>query len=62
MNLFSKPKSVKPPPIPAPPAVPEVGEDVGDEAARRARRRKGFGQTIVTGDLAPQTGKKSLLG
>lgn len=60
-GLFSKPKSVKMPPVeePEPLAVPETG----DEEAKRTRRRKGKGKTIVTGELEPEfVGKQRLLG
>ena len=63
-GLFGKPKKPPPPPpVPPPPPIPEVGPDVGEEAALRARRRKGFRRTILTGALEPApAGKKRLLG
>ena len=62
-GLFGgKPKTVKPPPPTAPPAIPEVGEEEGERARRRAP--KGRRATIITGDLVPEEDKdkKKLLG
>lgn len=60
---MGKPPKVKAPPVPAPQAIPTVGEDTQDEAIKKARRASGYSKTIVTGSLAPQsTGKKALLG
>lgn len=60
-GLTSKPKTVKAPVVPPPEAIPEVGTEAGDEARRK--RRRGRGDTFLTGDLEPQTtGKKTLLG
>lgn len=59
-HLFSTPKVAKSPPIPPPPAVPDVGEESG-EIARRKRPR-GRRETFLTGDLIPETGKKRVLG
>ena len=62
-SLFSKPKSIDPPPIPPPPAIPEIGPDTADFASRQAKRRKGFSKTNLTGAMEPgATGKKSVLG
>lgn len=62
-SLFSKPKSPPMPKVPPPPALPEVGPETEDFAARMAKRRSGFRKTILTGDLQPiNTGKKQLLG
>jgi len=65
-GLFAKPKKVAPPPPPepppAPPAAPEVMEEVGEAAVRKARRRKGFARTIITGALEPPARKKTVLG
>jgi hypothetical protein len=62
-SLFSSPKSVKAPPVPEPELEPEVDEEVGDIEKRRARRRRGRRQAILTGELVPEsTGKKTLLG
>lgn len=64
-GLFGKPKAVAPPPlppVPAPAAIPEVTEEAGEAAVRKARRRRGFAKTIVTGALEPATKKKTLLG
>lgn len=59
--LFGKAKTRTPQVSPAPP-IPEVGEEVEDIAKRRARQRRGFRKTLITGALEPQTGKKRLLG
>lgn len=60
-GLFSKPKSVKAPPVPPPVAIPEVGEEVEDWARRQ--RPSGRRKTFLTGDLVPEfTGKKRELG
>lgn len=46
-----------------PQATPEVGTGARDELRRRAKARlSGRKKTIVTGDLTPATGKKSVLG
>jgi len=61
--LFSKPKKPEMPVVPPPPAIPEVGPEVPDYAAKLARKRAGFRSTILTGNLTPMdTGKKQLLG
>jgi hypothetical protein len=52
----------KPPPPPPPVALPEVGPDTGDAAARAAQRRSGFQRTILTGALEPEPRKKTTLG
>ena len=53
-NLFKKPKAPKieaPKPV-APPAIVDT-QQAGDEAVRRARRKKGFQGTLLTGALSP---------
>jgi hypothetical protein len=63
MNLFTKPKQPSMPPVPAPPAVPQPDAAVEDLTMKRAKKRSGFEQTILTGALVPTgTGKKTLLG
>lgn len=59
-GLFSKPKSVKPPPVPPPPPIPDVGEEVEDIARRK--RRRGRRETFITGELEPIWTKKTSLG
>ena len=59
-GLFAKPRAVTTPAVPPPPAVPDVGEEVGDIARRR--RPRGRRETFLTGDLVPETEKKRLLG
>lgn len=55
-GLFKKPETVKPPTVPDVEAIPTVG----DKPARK--RRRGRGDTILTGELEPATTKKTLLG
>lgn len=52
-------KAVKPPPVSPPVAIPEVGEEVKTQA--RKRRPRGFRETFLTGDLIPETEKKTKL-
>ncbi len=59
-GLLSQPKPVKAPPVPPPPPIPDVGEEVGEQARRKAPR--GRRETFLTGDLIPETGKKKVLG
>ena len=62
-GLFSKPKPVKAPPVPAPAPIPEVSGEAGDEAMRKAVSRSGRRKTKITGSLVPMTmGKKTILG
>lgn len=55
---------VKPPPVPAPEATPDasMSEQAGESYAKQQARRNGFAKTLITGDLTPQTNKKTLLG
>jgi hypothetical protein len=57
---MSKPKT-RTPPVPDPAPVPVAGPEAGDEAAKRMRK-SGWTNTILTGELTPQTQKKTLLG
>ncbi len=51
-GLFGgKPSVVEAPPLPAPVAIPEVGEEVGDIARRK--RPRGRRETFLTGELIP---------
>ena len=59
-GLFSRPKTVKAPPVPPPPPIPDVGEEPSEFARRR--RPRGRRETFLTGDLVPETGKKKVLG
>lgn len=64
-GLFAKPKKVTPPPlppVPEPPAMPEAAVEAGETAVKRARRRKGFARTIITGALEPTAKRKTVLG
>jgi len=59
-GMFSSPKSVKaPPPLPPPPlpATEPEGEDI-----TRKKRPRGRAKTFLTGELTPETGKKTTLG
>lgn len=60
---------IKPPPPKVPiksPSLPSLAsEDVTTFAQKQARKRRGLGSTILTGDLTvdpSQIGKKTLLG
>jgi hypothetical protein len=57
---MSKPK-LKSPPVPDPAPVPVASAEAGDDAAKKLRK-SGWTNTILTGALAPQTQKKSVLG
>jgi len=57
---FPEPKSVKPPPIEPPPIVEETG--VEEAERKRLRKRRGRRDLFLTGDLVPETGKKTMLG
>lgn len=59
-GIFSKPKAVSAPPVPPPPAIPEVGGEAGDIARRK--RPRGRRETFLTGELVPETEKKRVLG
>ena len=60
-GLFSKPKT-KLPALPSTPAVPVVSPEVEEETIKRMKKRYGFEKTILTGELIPATGKKTVLG
>ena len=63
VDFFKGPGPAKPPPVPDPQAIPEADQDkAGEEAARRARGRRGRRQTFVTGSLVPQPKRKTVLG
>ena len=59
-GLWSKPKAIKPMLPPKPPPVPTVGEEVETQARRK--RPRGRRETFLTGDLVPETEKKTVLG
>jgi hypothetical protein len=51
------------PPVPPPAAIPQVGPETSDYAAKMARRRSGFRKTVLAGGLEPfESGKKKVLG
>jgi len=56
------PKMPKPPPVPAPAAIPTVGQETEEQRIRALRRRSGFEKTQIVGNLAPKTGRKTTLG
>lgn len=62
---MGKPKAPKPPPPPPPiapaPTVMET-EKPAEEAVAKERRRSGYRKTILTGELTPSSGKKTVLG
>ena len=61
--LGGKPKEVKPPPVPDPPPVPVVSDEQEEFQAKELKKRTGFRQTFLTGNLTPKsTGKKTTLG
>jgi hypothetical protein len=61
--FMSKPKAVKPPPVPSPQAVPTTAPETGDEEAKKVRRASGYQKQIMAGNLTPKsTGLKTTLG
>ena len=62
-GLFDKPKEITPPPVPDPPPVPVVSDEAEEFAIKEQRKKSGFQDTFLTGNLTPKsTGKKKLLG
>ena len=59
---MSKPKAVKPPPPPDPVATPVETPEVGDTAIKKARRGMGYQRTMLTGNLAPTSGRSTTFG
>jgi len=55
-GLFKSPKTVKALPVPEVEAIPTAQEPT------KRKRRRGRGETILTGELEPVTTKKTLLG
>jgi len=53
-------KPVKTPPIAPPEAIPDVSPETEEQA--RKKRPRGRQETFLTGDLAPETTKKKVLG
>jgi hypothetical protein len=62
-SLFSTPKSVKAPPIPAPQAIPQENPESSDAAYRKMYSKNSYMRQKITGPLTPMsTGRKPLLG
>ena len=72
-SIFGKQKAPKlPPPTapvelpePPPPEPPPALADVtgaGEAERKRLRRKRGRRETFITGELTPETGKKTVLG
>jgi hypothetical protein len=62
-QLFSKPKAVAAPAVPAPAALPQDTGQAGDSEAKKVRSQMGYQKQILAGSLAPTpTGKKTKLG
>lgn len=59
---MTKPKSVKAPPPPAPQAVIETGPETSEAEIKKQKKKSGYAKTVITGNLAPSTGKKTALG
>ena len=56
-------KVPKPPPVPAPQAIPDVDKTVPEEAARRAKSMSSYSKTVMAGSLAPKSsGLRTTLG
>jgi hypothetical protein len=53
--MKSKPKAVKPPPIPPPQAIPEVAPETEETEAKKVRRAMGYQRQILAGGLAPKS-------
>jgi hypothetical protein len=53
---------IKPPRVPSPAAIPEAGEEVGEQKIKALRRKSGFEKTMLTGALSPSTGRRTTLG
>jgi len=60
VNMFGKAKEPDLPKVPPPAPIPEA-QDPKDALARQ-KKRGGFRETVITGGLTPETGKKRLLG
>ena len=60
--LFADEPEAIPPPDPLPTIETELMTEAGEAEVKKTRRRRGRGQTIVTGDLTPTTSKRTLLG
>ena len=58
-GLFSKPKPIKMPEVKEPPEIVSEGiKGPGD----KPRKKKGYTETILTGELEPETTGQTLLG
>jgi len=66
-GVFSKPKPIEAPAVPAPPPIPSAPEAVqiggaGEQAQQEQARRSGLSKTFLTGNLTPKPTKKTTLG
>jgi hypothetical protein len=59
-NLFSPPSTKLPTPKPVAPPPTETADQAGEQAKKR--KSAGRESTFLTGDLVPQTKKKTTLG
>ena len=60
-GLLDKPKAIKAPPVPPVPPIPTVGEEAGEQAARK--RPRGRRDALLTGNLIPKDANlNTLLG
>jgi hypothetical protein len=56
-------KPPKPPKPPDPAPLPTADQPQAEESEiKKLRRQKGYERTLITGNFAPNTGKKSTLG
>lgn len=58
-GLFSTPKPITMPIVKEPPEI--VSEGIKGEGDK-PRKKKGYAETILTGELEPETTKQTLLG
>ena len=61
-NVRFKGGGVKTPPVPDPAPIPQEDDTVEDETIRRAVRKSGRRNSIITGNLRPTPTRKTILG